>query len=140
MNRHGACAALLLAAVLAACAAPRPVVYQGEHPDAIDGARVDRDIEECLAAGKNYHSPSQGIAGSDVGRATAVGGAVGGAAGAAGGAIYGNAGRGAAVGAAGGAAGALLGSLFRRSGPDPVYQAAVNRCLQDRKRQVLAWE
>jgi outer membrane lipoprotein SlyB len=131
---------MLAVSLLVGCAARRPVVYRGEHPDPTAAALIDRDVEACLAVGERYRSPGGAGATGDAARGVAVGGAVGGAAGAAGGAIYGGAGRGAAAGAAAGAAGGLVGGLLRRRGPDPAYRAAVDRCLSDRGHHVIAWE
>lgn len=126
--------------VLGGCATARPVLYPNEHLQNVGQASADRDIAECKSLAE--------AAGADAGRggagraagSTLGGAAVGAASGAVGGAVIGSAGAGSAIGAASGATAGLIRSLFGRSGPNPAYQAFVNRCLQERGYDVVGWD
>jgi len=139
-----AIAALILAG-LSACASQRPVLYPNAHLKTVGNAAAEQDVSACMAEADNYVASggaSQQKAGN-VAKGTAVGGATGAATGAVGGAIAGNAGEGAAIGAATGATAGFLGGLFGvfgDSGPSPVYQRYVERCLQERGYEPIGWE
>ncbi len=125
---------------LAACAAPKPILYPNAHLKAVGQGAAQQDITECreLAAAAGA-TPEQGK-GRKTAESTVVGGAVGGAAGAVGGAVVGAAGRGSAIGAATGATAGLIRGLFRRPTPSKAYMAFVNRCLKERGYEPVGWE
>lgn len=125
---------------LAACAAPKPILYPNAHYQQVGVAGAEQDIEQCSrmakeAGAKPSHGKTGQVAGSTVG-----GGAVGSAAGAVGGAVVGHAGRGAMIGAASGATGGFLRGLFRRSPPSEAYKQFVSRCLRERGYDPVGWE
>jgi outer membrane lipoprotein SlyB len=130
----------LAAASLAACAAPRPVLYPNEHLRAVGQKAAERDIAECRQLAEAAGATAAGGRADAAAGGAVRGGAIGGAAGAAGGAVAGSAGRGAAAGAAGGATAGLLGGLFRSPGPSPAYRSFVNRCLAERGYEPMGWE
>lgn len=108
---------VLLAVLLSACSAPKPILYPNAHFQQIGQAGADQDIAECFEMAKDAGvGSSQGKSGQVVG-STVAGAAIGSAAGAVGGAIVGRPGRGAMVGAASGATAGLLRGLFRKSPP-----------------------
>jgi hypothetical protein len=126
-------------ALLAACAAPRPVLYPNAHLQEVGKDQASVDIAQCEDMAKDAGaSPSDGKAGQAAG-STAAGAGIGAAAGAAGGAVVGHAGRGAAIGAVGGATGGLLRGLFRRPQPSHAYTNFVDRCLKERGYDVTGW-
>lgn len=131
--------AAVVALLLGGCGAQRPVVYLGDRPTATAREAADRDIEACMAIGEQYRTGTGH--GAQVARGTAAGGVAGGAAGAAGGAIGGGgAGVGAATGAAVGAIWYFMTGILRRTPPDPGLRGAVDQCLADRGRRVIAWK
>jgi hypothetical protein len=128
-----------MAALMAGCAGPRPVLYPNEHYQSVGPESAQRDVADCRrraeAAGA---SPGSSEAGQAAG-STVVGAGVGAAGGAVGGAIVGAAGTGAAIGAASGAVTGLLAALFRRPAPSPAYTAFVDRCLRERGYETTGW-
>ncbi len=132
---------VVLAALVAvaACAAPRPVLYPNERLQEAGQDAAQRDIDDCLrqaaAAGASSSSAGREVAGS-----TAIGAATGAAVGAATGAVWGSAGRGAAAGAAGGGAAGLIRGLFRGSDLDPVQKRFVEECLRQKGYQPIGWK
>jgi hypothetical protein len=140
MSRAGLAALAVAGLLLAACAAPRPVLYPNEHLRAVGSQAAERDIAECRRLAEAAGATAAGARGDAAAGGAVTGGAVGGAAGAAGGAVVGAAGRGAAVGAASGATAGLLRGLFRSSGPSPAYRNVVDRCLAERGYEPMGWE
>lgn len=124
---------------LASCAGPKPVLYPNPHYQAVGRRAAQDDVDDCMAVAKT-HGVKSTEHGGRVARSTAGGAATGAVAGSVAGAIGGNAGRGAAAGAAGGAAGGLFRGLFRRRGPDPTFQAFVDRCLRERGYDPIGWQ
>lgn len=133
---------VLLAAVLAGCAASRPILYPNEKYREVGQAGVDRDIAECKALANQAGATPEAVQGGQVAKSAGVGTVAGAAAGAAGGAIWGNAGVGAASGAVSGLVGGLLwpllGSATRQ--PSGVHVNYVTQCLTDRGYQVSGWK
>lgn len=130
---------------VSACSTARPVLYPNERLKTVGTATADQDISNCMAEADSYVAAGGAAQqkGKNVAKGTAIGGATGAATGAVGGAIAGNAGQGAAIGAATGATAGLLGSIFGvfgDSGPSPVYQRYVERCLQERGYEPIGWE
>jgi hypothetical protein len=146
-NRHrmsfGFVAALLLS--VTGCSAARPVLYPNEHYNSVGEVAAQRDIDECMARGREFaKGGSQAEAKArDAAKSAAYGGVSGAAVGAVGGAIGGNAGEGAAVGAATGATAglfhSLFGGFFGPSGPDPVEGSFVDRCLREKGYDPIGW-
>lgn len=137
---------LVLALLLAGCAAQRPVLYPNDQLRRAGTAVADRDINFCMSQADEYTSSSS-RAGKVAEGAVVQGGtsaAIGAAAGAAGGAIVGRAGPAAAVGAAGGLAagtvGGLISGLSRKENPSPLYRNFVDRCLRERGYDPIGWE
>ena len=78
---------LVIALLVAGCAASKPILYPNAHLQQVGEAAADRDIDECREMAKNAGAtPSPGKSGQVAG-STAVGGAIGSAAGAVGGAV-----------------------------------------------------
>jgi hypothetical protein len=142
VNLHRASAlswtALAAAALLAGCAAQRPVLYPDAHYQRVGAAAADADIEACMALAEAHGNTSD--QGGEVAANTAVGAGVGAAGGAAVGAIFGSAGRGAAAGAAGGAVSGLFRGLTKASEPDPIYKRFVDQCLAERGYKPIGWK
>jgi len=135
--------ALLLLLGVAACAAPRPVVYPNEHYKQVGDAVAQRDIDDCMRRAEEYGSSGGGVPARGVATDTAVGAGTGAAIGAVGGAVTGDAGTGAAVGAATGGTAGLLHGLFGASQshqPDQVYGNFVDRCLRERGYEPIGWK
>ncbi len=132
-------AATLAAVVLHGCAAPRPVLYPNEALQKKGDAAAQRDIDQCMALAEQHVGSAASGKAADTAKSTGVGAAGGAAVGAVGGAITGNAGQGAAVGAATGATAGLLHGIFSQSGPDPVVQSFVDRCLRERGYEPIGW-
>ena len=133
-------AVLIVGLSLAACAAPKPILYPNAHFQQVGEEAADRDIDECREMAKEAGAtPSHGKTGQVAG-GTVAGGAVGSAAGAVGGAVVGHPGRGAMVGSASGATAGFLRGLFRKSPPSEAYKHFVTRCLKDRGYDPVGWE
>jgi outer membrane lipoprotein SlyB len=133
-----------LAALLAACATPRPVLYPNAKLERVGREEAQREIDECLALAERDVGGDDGRAGGRFAKRTAARTATGAATGAAVGAAVGrSAARGAAGGAAGAATHTVVGAILHprrvRGGPDPVFQRYVNRCLHDRGYDVIGW-
>ena len=128
--------ALTLAAILSACAAPRPKFYPNERYPSVGEDQAKKDTDECLSRAKTYmkENPLKPIA-----QKTAWGAATGAAFGAIIGAITGDFRGALASGAAvGGASGALQGT-FDANTPDGVVRAYTDRCLAEKGYSVLGW-
>lgn len=127
---------LMSAALLAGCAAPRPVLYPNAALNQRGQANTDQMIASCMqradAAGLDE---SQGRVAKGA-AAGALGGAV---VGAAVGSVSGNAGKGAEYGAAGGAARGGVWGLFRGRDPGQTYKNYVDRCLTESGYEVIGW-
>lgn len=128
------------AALLAACAGPKPVLYPNDHLDAVGQAQAERDIERCREAADAAGARSAPGRGARTAGNTAVGGAAGAATGAVGGAVVGSPGTGAAVGAATGATAGLLRSIFSSPGPSGAYRSFVDRCLREHGYEPVGWD
>jgi hypothetical protein len=140
MRAAGLAAVGAAGVLLAACAAPGPVLYPNEHLRAVGPQAAERDIAECRRLAGAAGATAAGGRGEAAAGGAVTGGAIGGAAGAAGGAVVGSAGQGAAVGAASGATAGLIRGLFRSSGPSPAYRNFVDRCLAERGYEPMGWE
>ncbi len=121
------------------CAAPRPVLYPNATLQQRGAATAQRDTDECLQLAHDNVGSATSTKAASTAKSTGVGAAGGAAVGAVGGAITGDAGTGAAVGAATGATAGLLSGLFTQSGPDPVTQSFVDRCLRERGYEPIGW-
>lgn len=135
-----AAAVLALAAVLAGCATPSPVVYQRPQADAAATSRIARDTQACRSeamrqVGLNARGPK--TTAREAGRAGAIG--LAGAAGASVAAGSREVWQRARAGAAGGAAGITAKLLLDWHEPDEVHREYVEQCLQDRGHRVLGW-
>lgn len=140
MGRTPLFPALAFVLVLAACAAPRPVLYPNVKLEQVGREAAEADIADCRnqadAAGAHRDPGKAGR----VATSTAKGGGIGAASGAVGGAITGSPGLGAAVGAASGATASFLHSLFSSPQPSQTHVNFVNRCLGERGYDVVGWD
>lgn len=128
---------LAAAALLAACASPRPKFYPNEHYRAVGEDAAKKDAEACMAEGKAYvkANPVKPIA-----RKTAWGAAMGAAMGAVIGAITGDFKGALESGAAAGGAGGLIGGTADAAmNPDDLVKAYTDRCLAEKGYSVLGW-
>jgi len=130
-------AALVAALVLAGCA-QRPVLYPNSQYNQVGKAAADSDVKSCMQLAETHGARGDRVANTAVN--TGVGAAVGAGAGAAVGAIAGSAARGAGLGAVAGAAGGLLRSVFDAGRPSPVYRNFVDQCLRERGYQPVGWQ
>jgi hypothetical protein len=128
---------LLLAFLVAGCAANRPVLYPNAHYRAVGKATADRDVQECISMATAHGATTDRT--KETARDAAAGATAGAAAGAAGGAIYGDAAEGAAAGAAGGAAAGVAHGVVRSFEGDPIHRNFVERCLHDKGYDVVGW-
>ena len=137
-GRGAAWCGFLLAALVAGCAASRPVLYPNEKLQSVGSAAAQGDIQDCIARADQY--VGQGSRTKEIGRDTAIGAGTGAAVGAVVGAIGGNPGTAAAQGAAAGATGGIIHGVFRSSEPTSVYKTFVERCLHEKGYEPIGWE
>ncbi|MCB9724108.1 MAG: hypothetical protein H6748_08700 [Spirochaetaceae bacterium] len=136
MSRPLVC--LVIALVLLAGCAKRPVLYPNDHLEEVGVEASRRDIDECMALAEAADlDRNQAL---EAGKRTAGGAAVGGASGAVAGAFTGRPGFGAAFGAAMGAVGGFFSWLFGASEPDPIFVRYVDTCLAERGYQSIGWK
>jgi hypothetical protein len=128
--------ALLLS--FAACAEERPVLYPNSHLNQVGTQAAQADVDECMRLAKESNVAEN--KGGKVAKDTAAGAVVGAAIGGAVGAVTGNFGQGLASGAAGGGAGGLAGGAIGSSGPDPIFQRFVEKCLRDKGYEPIGWK
>jgi outer membrane lipoprotein SlyB len=121
-----------------ACAEKRPVLYPNSHLNQVGSQTAQADIDECMRLAKESNAAED--KGGKVAKDTAAGAVVGAAIGGAVGAVTGNFGQGLAAGAAGGGAGGLTGGAIRSSGPDPIFQRFVEKCLHDKGYEPIGWK
>jgi hypothetical protein len=126
------------AALVAACASQRPVLYPNAKLESAGSAQAQHDIDDCILLARQAGVGSK--RGRDVAERTATASAVGAAGGAAAGAVRGHAGRGAAAGAAGGAAGGFVAGMIKTSKYDSVTKRWVEACLQERGYRTVGWQ
>ena len=127
-----------IAALLAACAQKRPVLYPNVTYQAAGATMAQADIDQCfkLAADHGLETdPEKNIAVSTAKGAT-TGAVVGGAVGA----VEGRAGKGAAVGAAGGGSAGMMRGAWESGDPDDIERRFVEQCLRDKGYQVIGWK
>ena len=132
--------AIGLLLLLAACAAPRPVLYPNAHYTAVGPERIESDVRACRDMAAAAGASSGGDRTTRVATQTATGAAIGGASGGAVGAISGSLRQGAAIGAAGAATAGFVQALLRKPQPSEAYRNFTNRCLAERGYDVVGWE
>ena len=129
-------AVLAAAALVAACASPRPKFYPNDYYKAVGEDQAKKDTEECLAKAKAYvkdHPVQQ--AAKKAGWGAATGAAIGAIVGLILGDFRGALESGAAIGGIGGAAqGAADGTR-----PGDLVRAYTDRCLDEKGYSVLGW-
>lgn len=130
---------VLAAAVLAACATARPVLYPNAKFKQAGEAAAQRDVDECTALGERAGASSG--SGSGAARGGMQGAAMGGAAAAVGSLIRGgNVIEGAAAGAAVGGAAGAAGGAFQGGEGSSAMRNFVARCLSERGYEVMGWK
>ena len=128
---------LFLAAAVAACAHPRPVLYPDDHFKSVGKEASERDVDECVAKAKEYlkANPAKPIA-----RRTVRGGVFGAILGTVFGAFTGDYRRAISQGAAVGAASGLVHGAYEAGSPDEIQRGFTNRCLADKGYSVVGWK
>lgn len=128
---------VLALAVLAGCAAPRPVLYPDERFKAVPKETVDKDIAECDAQAKAYVQANKGRL---VARRTGAGAFFGAFLGVIAGAFTGDYGRAVSEGAAMGAATGLVHGAVSANSPDAVHKRFVEYCLMEKGYRPMGWK
>ncbi len=128
---------VLVAALLVACAHPRPVIYPDEHYKTVGEEGSRADVDKCLSDAKEYlkANPAKKVAGHAV-----RGGVFGAIMGVVFGAFTGNYARAVSEGAAVGAAGGAVGGAWEAGSPDEIQRAYASRCLAEKGYSVIGWK
>lgn len=128
---------ILAAALLCACAGPKPVLYPNERLTGAPPEAVKADIDDCQAKAKVYVKSQKGKL---VARRTGAGAFFGGFIGMVAGAFTGNYTRAVAQGAAMGAATGLAHGAVDANSPDGVHRRFVDLCLGEKGYQPIGWK
>ncbi|MDD5657449.1 MAG: cell envelope biogenesis protein OmpA [Elusimicrobia bacterium] len=128
---------ILISALLAGCAAPRPVLYPDERLQAMPKETVSRDIADCDARAKEYVQANKGRI---VARRTGAGAMFGAFLGLIAGAFTGDYGRAVSEGAAMGAATGLIHGAVTANSPEGVHRRFVEYCLIEKGYKPMGWK
>lgn len=130
-------ALLLAAALLCACAGPRPVLYPNEKLTTAPKEAVKADVDDCQAKAKIYVKSQKGRL---VARRTGGGAFFGAFIGMVAGAFTGNYTRAVTEGAAMGAAAGMAHGAIEANSPDGVHRRFVDICLSEKGYQPIGWK
>lgn len=128
--------ALLAAALLAACASPRPKFYPNRYYQEVGQDAAERDAAVCMKEAKAFVKTNRL---GQAGEKTAWGAATGAAMGAVIGAITGDFRGALESGAAAGGVGGAAQGAYASTKPDDLVRAYTDRCLAEKGYSVLGW-
>ena len=125
------CFILLL--LLVSCAS-KPVLYPNKKYKSVGKEAASKDIETCMADADQFiDSPRGKKILKSAGKGSILGGAIGAISGLLTGDIGGSIVSGAAIGATAGGVGEAI-------SPDDLKRAYVNRCLKEKRYEVIGWD
>lgn len=133
---------LILASLLAACAAPEPLLRSNKQLLLYGKERAHNAVDVCLRKTEEAGLRVGAYQTQNAATGAVLGVTLGGAVGASTGMIGGLPGMaiGAAAGAGLGLMIGLLGGTFKPLVPDPPYADAVTKCLKEKGYEVSGWE
>jgi outer membrane lipoprotein SlyB len=139
MNKSLLVLATAVIALLAGCAAQRPVLYPNAKLKQVGDAAARRDVDDCIRQAEDFGARQGG--GERAARQGGGGAVIGGVTGAVAGAVgRGNVGERAVQGAAVGGAAAGTHGAIHSDEPGALHKNFVQRCLRDRGYEVIGWQ